>query len=123
MELIHLAPSDGAGESRVRFIATDPVFAGHFPQAPVLPGVVLIDSAVEIVSRVLQQPLRLESLANAKFCSAVLPDEEIGFAFHVAPAERDAWRVKVHGRWSRGAEKIAELVFTVVPAPGKGGAA
>lgn len=112
MELLQLAASAGGGESRVRFAGTDPVFAGHFPRTPVLPGVVLIDSAVEIVSRVLQQPLRLERLANVKFCNAVLPEEEIRFAFQAAPVEDDAGRVKVNGRWFRGAEKIAELVFT-----------
>ena len=122
MQLIQLAPGAGAGETRVRFAATDPVFAGHFPQAPILPGVALIDAAVEIVSRVRKQPLRLERLSNVKFCSAVLPEQEIGFTFHAAPVDGDAGRVKVSGRWLRGAEKVAEMVFTAVPVSQGGGA-
>ena len=115
MEVIRLTPGVAAGEARVRFAGTDPVFVGHFPHAPVLPGVVLIDAAVEIVSRVMQQPLRLERLASVKFCSAVLPDEELGFTFKAAPADGDSGRVKVSGRWFRDADKIAELVFTAAP--------
>ena len=90
MEMLQLAVRAGTGETRVRFAGTDPVFAGHFPQAPVLPGVVLIDSAVEIVSRILQQPMRLERLANVKFCSVVAPDEEIGFRARFVAAVYDS---------------------------------
>jgi len=123
MEVIQLIPGAEAGEARVRFAGTDPVFAGHFPQAPVLPGVVLIDAAVELVSRSLGRPLRLARLANVKFCSAVLPEEEIGFTFKaVRAAGEGSERVKVSGRWFRGADKIVEMVFIAVPEEGKGGA-
>ena len=70
---------------------------------------------MEIVARIRQQPLRLERLANVKFSNAVLPDQEIGFAFQLSPEEGAPGRVKVRGRWFRGAEKIAELVFTAAP--------
>jgi len=123
MEVIRLTLGAEAGEARVRFAGTDPVFVGHFPQAPVLPGVVLIDAAVEIVSRVMKQSLRLKRLANVKFCSAVRPDEEIGFTFKAAPADGDSGRVKVSGRWFRDTEKIAELVFTAAPSAREGGTA
>lgn len=123
MEVIRLTQGADAGEARVRFAGNDPVFAGHFPQAPVLPGVVLIDAAVELVSRAMKQTLRLERLATVKFCRAVLPDEEIGFTFKIAPAEGNSGRVKVNGRWFRDAEKIAELIFTAAPSKREGGVA
>ena len=123
MEVIQLTQGADTGEARVRFAGTDPVFAGHFPHAPVLPGVVLIDAAVSLVSRVMKQPLRLERLANVKFCSAVLPDEEIGFTFKAAREDDGSGRVKVSGRWFRDAEKISEMVFTAAPSGREGGAA
>lgn len=123
MHVIRLTQGADAGEARVRFAANDPFFAGHFPQLPVLPGVVLIDAAVEIVSRAAKQALRLERLANVKFCSVVRPEEELGFTFKAAPAEGITGRVKVNGRWFRGAEKIAEMVFTAVPSISEGGVA
>jgi len=122
MEVIQLTPGADGGEARVRFAGTDPVFIGHFPLAPVLPGVVLIDAAVRLVSRVMKHPLRLERLSSVKFCNAVLPDEEIGFSFKGTPEADSSGRIKVRGRWFRGAEKIAELIFFVVPDSSRGGA-
>ncbi len=121
MEVIQLTPGVDAGEARVRFAGTDAVFFGHFPQAPVLPGVVLIDTAVRLVSSVMKRPLRLERLSNVKFCRAVLPDEEITFAFKATRADDGSERIKVSGRWFREAEKIADLVFMAVPDENKGG--
>jgi 3-hydroxymyristoyl/3-hydroxydecanoyl-(acyl carrier protein) dehydratase len=115
MHVIQIGGSPGGGEARVRFDARDPVFKGHFPQTPILPGVVLIDTAVELVARVLERPLQLERLASVKFCSVVAPDEAITFTFTAVPEAGDAGRVKVNGRWFRETGKIAELVFTATP--------
>ncbi len=115
MLVIQIGGSPAGSEARVRFDAQNPVFKGHFPQNPILPGVVLIDAAVELVARVLERPLQLERLASVKFCSVVAPDEAITFTFTVVPEAGDAGRVKVNGRWSRETGKIAELVFTATP--------
>lgn len=115
MHVIQIGGRPGGGEARIRFDARDPVFEGHFPQGPILPGVVLIDAAVELVARVLERPLRLERLASVKFCSMVPPDEVITFTFTVVPEAGDAGRVKVNGRWLRETGKIADLIFTATP--------
>ncbi len=115
MHVIQIVGRPDGGEARLRFDAQDPVFKGHFPQVPILPGVVLIDAAVKLVARVLERPLRLERLASVKFCSAVAPNEAITFTFTAVPEAGDAVRIKVNGRWSRETGKIAELVFTATP--------
>lgn len=121
MEVSQLTRDGEAGGAHVRFPGADPAFVGHFPQAPVLPGVDLIDTAVVIVSLALERPLRLERLASVKFCSAVLPDEEVGFAFKAVREAAGSERYKVSGRWTRGAEKVAEMVFTAAAEAGQGG--
>ncbi len=120
MEVISFSSGTDAGEACVRFAGTEPVFMGHFPNAPLLPGVVLIDVAVELVARALKRPLRLERLSNVKFCRAVLPEEDIRFAFTATPEDGGSERIKVSGRWFRSAEKIAELNFWAVPDETKG---
>lgn len=120
MEVISFSSGADAGEACVRFAGTEPVFMGHFPNAPLLPGVVLIDVAVEFVARALKRPLRLERLSNVKFCRAVLPEEEIRLVFKATPEGGGAGRIKVSGRWLRSAEKIAELSFWAVPDETKG---
>lgn len=114
MEILELQWNDDLGEGRasVRFPGSDPVFAGHFPAAPILPGVVLIDAAVQIAARAMQRKLRLNRLANVKFVHVVEPDQEVAVAFKILPDPADASRIKVAGKWSRGETKIAEFQFT-----------
>lgn len=120
MEVISFNATAEEGEARVRFAATEPVFMGHFPNAPLLPGVVLIDAAVVFAARALKRPLRLARLSNVKFCRAVLPDEEIRLVFKTTPEGDSPERIKVNGRWFRDKEKIAELAFWAVPDETKG---
>ena len=99
-------------EARVRFPANAPYFAGHFPGQPIVPGVVLIDAAVQIAAQATARPLRLLRLAHAKFVQAVGPDQEALWRFQIAPdPDRSEW-LKVSGKWSQGETRIAEMQFT-----------
>lgn len=122
MEVISFNADSDAGEACVCFAGADPVFMGHFPNAPVLPGVVLIDTAVEFVARAMKKPLRLERLSNVKFCRVVLPDEAIRLVFKTTPDPDNSGRIHVSGRWFRDAEKVADMNFWAVPDKTKGGA-
>lgn len=56
-----------------RIPATHPCLPGHFPGAPVVPGVVILDEVLRASSA--------SGLAWAKFHAPLLPDED--FAIHV----------------------------------------
>jgi len=120
MNIMTLTHRGDTGEARVCFEASDPVFAGHFPQSPVLPGVVLIDAVVDLVSRVVQCPLRLERLSHVKFCKAVLPDQPIDLSFKITRGTDAPKRVGIQGRWSCEGEKVADLKATAVSAAPEG---
>lgn len=124
MEWIEIKPGDDgrSGEAAVRFPPSAQVFAGHFPHRPILPGVVLIDTAVSIVAKISGRPLRLAALANVKFVSPVEADQEIRFAFRAEPDPAAPGRIRVKGRWSRGADKIAEMQFAAAEEGGSHGA-
>ena len=49
------------------------LFAGHFPDQPVVPGVVMIQMITEILSDSLQDDLELKELDRVKFLSLVDP--------------------------------------------------
>ena len=51
--------------------ADHPAFAGHFPGQPIVPGVVLLDTAQRIIET--ENPIRLIGLAVAKFHSPAAP--------------------------------------------------
>ena len=111
MRIIAIKQEEGTccGEAQVVFPSSEKYFEGHFPYAPILPGVVLVDAAMEIVAAVVKQPLRWVRLANVKFCNVVLPDQEICFTFTISPDNNDGARLKLAGRWTRGDEKIADV--------------
>ncbi|MEO5356422.1 MAG: hypothetical protein H7844_03880 [Nitrospirae bacterium YQR-1] len=52
-------------------------FAGHFPQAPVLPGVVVLQSALAAAEILTDKHLRLETIEKAKFMGVVLPEQPL----------------------------------------------
>lgn len=65
--------------------ATDhPVFAGHFPGQPIVPGVLLLDWAQAAIEAELGQPL--VALTEAKFHSPATPADVLELDFEVGPA-------------------------------------
>ena len=76
---IHPISREGSG-SAVYGLTLDPchkIFAGHFPGAPVVPGVCLIDIAAEITKSELGSETAapvLEEVSNAKFLSVLSPE-------------------------------------------------
>lgn len=72
---------DGASLSaRLRIPADLPVFAGHFPGSPVLPGILLISAAVKFTGLFpccKGEALTLASVRRAKFTAPVHPGSEL----------------------------------------------
>lgn len=56
-----------------------PAFAGHFPGRPIVPGVVLLDHAIQAVAQALGAPVA--GVGNVKFLSPVGPGAEIDIAW------------------------------------------
>ena len=72
-----------AGESAEcvkTFPAATPFFAGHFPGAPLVPGVILAEALAQTAGLAAGQPgrsFRLTAIKGMKFPAAAFPDEEI----------------------------------------------
>ncbi len=52
-----------------------PAFAGHFPGAPILPGVVLLDVALQNITKVNNVTLEACEINSVKFLSPVKPGD------------------------------------------------
>ncbi|WP_088653247.1 hotdog family protein [Geofilum rhodophaeum] len=63
-------------EAKVVFNATHPLYRGHFPQAPVTPGVCQMLLVADLLSEVLQRPVELEHARDVKFLSMHNPEED-----------------------------------------------
>lgn len=63
------------------FAADHPVFAGHFPGHPIVPGVLLLDWAQATIEA--QLGLNFQTLAEAKFHSPATPADPLELDFEV----------------------------------------
>lgn len=68
-------------EYTIRFDASHPIFAGHFPGHPVVPGACLVQIAEELLATRLGQNVRFTSVRNLKFRQPITPDQEVTLTF------------------------------------------
>jgi 3-hydroxymyristoyl/3-hydroxydecanoyl-(acyl carrier protein) dehydratase len=57
--------------------ADHPAFAGHFPGTPILPGVVLLDAALQIIADTRGIALDICEISSVKFLSPAGPGDEL----------------------------------------------
>ncbi|MEP6663612.1 MAG: hypothetical protein ABJC04_08100 [Verrucomicrobiota bacterium] len=73
---------------RFCFSKSDAVFAGHFPDRPILPGVFQIEMARVLAEKVLSDALQVREVARAKFLRPILPEEKITARLKLAETGR-----------------------------------
>jgi 3-hydroxyacyl-[acyl-carrier-protein] dehydratase len=95
------------------FIAADhPAYAGHFPGRPILPGVVLLDTALHALSARQGTQGQLKSV---KFHSPVQPGEAL--TLHTTESPTGSFRFDIRCMDSRGGERVVasgSVVFSQV---------
>jgi 3-hydroxyacyl-[acyl-carrier-protein] dehydratase len=83
---------EGSGEilnASVMIVRDHPVFDGHFPGNPILPGVCTLQIAGELLSKYLDQKLMLIKSDNIKFMSLVIPDEDTILNFEISLGNKE----------------------------------
>lgn len=72
---------DSSATFGVRFNVQHPIFRGHFPKQPIVPGACLLHIAGELVSSALQMNLQVIGVKNIKFLQVILPEkaDEVSF--------------------------------------------
>ena len=78
--------ADGASIFEFRFHADNPVFAGHFPNRPLLPGIFQLEMARAAAESVLDCPLAVREISKAKFQRPILPDETVRLELKLSEA-------------------------------------
>ncbi len=61
-------------EAEIVLNSAHPIFKGHFPNLPVVPGVCMVQFVKEIAEKQFQQKLFLSSASNIKFLSVLNPE-------------------------------------------------
>ena len=100
--------ADGAAVLEFRFGADDPIFAGHFPTYPVLPGVFQLEVARFAVELILQHPVALREVAKAKFLVPIGPGETVRLELKLsAPADT----IQAHARFVVSGRPVGEALM------------
>jgi 3-hydroxymyristoyl/3-hydroxydecanoyl-(acyl carrier protein) dehydratase len=86
----------GGDESRVEIAASDPAFDGHFPQHPVLPGVVLLDHVLAAARRRLGPRAWLAGIASLRWRQPVRPGDVLAIRLSTGAAGEIAFEVRRH---------------------------
>lgn len=79
-EVVHVNRGEDENDSLVLDLHVPPAlvhFAGHFPELPILPGVVQVDWAIRYAREHLALSGRFSSLETLKFLALVLPDTRL----------------------------------------------
>ncbi|WP_043288673.1 AMP-binding protein [Paraburkholderia oxyphila] len=94
--------------------ADHPALPGHFPGHPVVPGVVLLDHAIDAIGAALNRPLQAWRLSAAKFLSPVKPGEALDLAFDAAASGAIRFTVRA------GERDVASGTLSTTPPPQPG---
>jgi len=123
-EIVNCDPGQSV-EARTFFDPNDPMFAGHFPGNPIVPGVILTEALAQAAGIAAasgypenEQPFfLLSAIRTMKFLNAARPGEQIDLRAEKIAATDTLLQFKV--RASVGGEVVAEgqLVLSVTAQP------
>jgi len=79
----------------VELNAAHPIFDGHFPDVPVLPGVTMMQMLKELLEFSLKQPLQIQKMGNMKFLQMINPQEVALLRVEIEITEEDGDDLKI----------------------------
>lgn len=95
----------------LNFASDHPVFAGHFPGKPMVPGVLLLDAALHAAQAASGKGHGRCQIGSAKFLSPVLPGETL--VISCAPTSGGHTRFDISGQ----GRQVATGTFTFESSP------
>ena len=103
--------ADGGAVLLFRFDAAQPVFAGHFPGHPILPGVFQLEMARVAAEVILNGAMRVREITKAKFRRPILPAETIRLELKLT---ENAGTTQARAVFSVGGEPAGETILQLM---------
>tara|TARA_Y200000002_G_scaffold312588_1_gene269881 strand:- start:490 stop:924 length:435 start_codon:yes stop_codon:yes gene_type:complete len=109
-----------SGKSKKIFSENEYFFKGHFPDNPIVPGVIIIEAMAQTAGVVVSYKLKefeeksvlFMSVNRAKFRKPILPNEEVTFEVKFLNSVRDVY--KFQGTCYKGDVKVCEAEFSAM---------
>jgi beta-hydroxyacyl-ACP dehydratase FabZ len=110
--IVELEPERIVGIKNVTF--NEPFFAGHFPEFPVMPGVLIVEAMAQVAGVLVLKSMQdrkdklvlLASIEQAKFRRPVVPGDQLRIEMKVG--KRKATVAKMHGIATVNGTVVAE---------------
>jgi 3-hydroxymyristoyl/3-hydroxydecanoyl-(acyl carrier protein) dehydratase len=77
--------ADGSISAQIQVPAESPWFDGHFPGAPILPGVAQLSLAVDLLGEAMGYRVSVTEVSRVRFKQAIRPAETV--MVHITPKE------------------------------------
>jgi beta-hydroxyacyl-ACP dehydratase FabZ len=97
----------------------EPFFRGHFPQDPIMPGVLIVEGMAQAggvlafssqPEEMYGRPVYFMGMDKVKFRKPVVPGDQL--MFDVRFLKKSSWAVKLSGTAMVGENKVSEAEFT-----------
>ena len=108
------------GKSQKLFTANEYFFKGHFPNNPIVPGVIIVEAMAQTAGIVVSYKLKefdeksvlFMSVNKAKFRKPIRPNEKVSFEVKFINSVRDVY--KFEGTCYKGDVKVSEAGFSAM---------
>ncbi len=108
------------GISEKLFSKEEYFFEGHFPQNPIVPGVIIVEAMAQTAGIVVSYKLRefkeksvlFMSVNKAKFRKPILPNDKVSFEVKFINSVRDVY--KFQGTCFKNNTKVSEAEFSAM---------
>ena len=88
--------------ARITFDIAHPIYKGHFPDMPIVPGVCQTQMLAEILNQALKTDLYLKSAASIKFLSVVDPTKIPSLDLIISFTKNEDGTCNVSAQYKRG---------------------
>ena len=103
-----------------KFLPSEFFFKGHFPELPIVPGVILIEALAQTAGIVVskgfvsneKKSVLFMSVSSAKFRKPIIPNDEVTFNVDFLNKVKSVY--KFHGEAKKESVKVCEAVFSAM---------
>ncbi|MEV5241995.1 hypothetical protein AB0K89_23250 [Streptomyces cinnamoneus] len=103
---------DGRSATRVPVSPDEPVFAGHYPDFPIFPGVCVVECAHRSALATAPEPVELAAVESARFTGPAFPGDVLSFDLKWRNKD-GSWQVSVTAATARGDAASMRLRYRV----------
>lgn len=104
-------------DANISLNTTHPVYEGHFPQKPIVPGVCQVQIIKQLVEKALNQTFLMSEAREIKFLNMILPNEINQLTCHIDYTINDDKSCKIAAQLVGGDKTLTKLKATLTATP------